>query len=71
MKTAVIRQKAESFCVYSLNLLCLLLFAYLFCGSFAFSWLNQELSDKFVYLERDSLAGSLLFSFWLWQGGGC
>ena len=61
MKTAVIRQKAEFLCAYAFNFLCLLLFACLFCGSFAFSWLNHELSDEFVYPQRDFWAGNLAF----------
>ena len=61
MKKFLLPPKAERFCVWMLSLLCLLLFAVLFFNSFYSSWLNQELGNEYVYYQRDSLLGNLVF----------
>lgn len=60
MKKSIFPQRLETFCVLFLNFLCLLLFAFLFYHSFISSWLNHELTDEFVYFQRDSLPSNLL-----------
>lgn len=60
MKKSIFPQRLETFCVLFLNFLCLLLFAFLFYHSFISSWLNHELTDEYVYFQRDSLPGNLL-----------
>lgn len=60
MKLSILRQKAEPFCARLFNLLCLLLFAFLFCISMTSSWHNHEVDDEFVYYEKDFLPGNLL-----------
>lgn len=61
MKTSLLPQKAERFCVCVLSLLCLLVFAFLFYRSFTSSWLNRELGNEYVYWERDSLLSNFIF----------
>lgn len=59
MKISILRQKAEPFCTRLFNLLCLLLFVFLFGISLTSSWLNHEVDDEFVYFTKDSLLGNL------------
>lgn len=60
MEKSILHQKTEWRCACLFSLLCLLLFAFLFCSSLTSSWVNHELTDEFVYWERDSLFGNLL-----------
>lgn len=59
MKISILRQKTEPFCTRLFNLLCLLLFVFLFGISLTSSWLNHEVDDEFVYFTKDSLLGNL------------
>lgn len=60
MKPSILRQKTAPFCAFVLHLLCLLLFAFLFASSMTSSWLNRELTDEFVYFQKDALGVNLV-----------
>ena len=60
MKISSLRRKIEPFCTRLFGLLSLLLFTFLFCISMTSSWLNHEVTDEFVYYEKDSLSGNLI-----------
>lgn len=63
MKISILRQKTEPFCTRLFNLLCLLLFVFLFGISLTSSWLNEKLTDEYVYFTKDFLPGNLLWLF--------
>ena len=68
MKLSILRQKAEPFCTRLFNLLCLLLFVFLFGISITSSWLNHEVDDEFVYYSKDSLLGNLIVLLLVFTG---